>query len=248
MSDSAERTIRASDRRRREARQDGHCPHSPALVNGVQLLVVATLIHTLGEGLIVSLATFTKQSLMSATVELPAPEESFRRALDWGSNHLMSWFVALVAVAVFVNVAQLGGFRLLIHRVLPDFKRVDPGVGIGRLFSGQSFSTGIRALLTVLAVLGGLGLFWWTQLPKLIALTEFGKGQILVGIVRVSSTAAFLAATILVLFGAADYALSWWRFERGLMMTPDELKQDLRDTQGNPQTKTRRTEQARAIR
>jgi flagellar biosynthesis protein FlhB len=254
MSDSAERTIRASARRRREARQDGRSPQSSTLVNGVQLFVVAVLIYTLGESLLISLATFTKQSISTARADSLAPEESFRRAFDWGATHLLSWFAVLLIMAIVINVAQLGGLRLLVHRILPDFSRVNPMTGIGRLFAAQNVSAGIQSLLIVIAVLAGIGMFWWSQLPKLLALTEFEGGTIMLGIVRVASSATFLAATILVFFGAIDFALRWWRFERDLMMTPEELKQELRDTQGDPQTKARRanqqlrTEQTQAIR
>jgi flagellar biosynthetic protein FlhB len=214
----------------------------------VELLVVAALIYTLGEGLIVSLATFTKQSLTMARAESLAPEDSFRRALEWGSSHLLVWFAALIIMAILVNFAQLGGLRLLIQRIMPDFSRVNPTTGLGQLFSGRKVWEGMRSLLTVIAVLTAIGLFWWSQLPHLMSLTEFSEGLILIGIVRVSSIAALLVASILVLFGAVDFGLTWWRFERDLMMTPEELKQELRDTQGDPQTKTRRAEQARAIR
>jgi flagellar biosynthetic protein FlhB len=247
MSDSSERTIKASERRRREARQDGRSPQSAALVNGVQLLVVAALIYSLGEGLVISLAAFTKQSLANASVELKDPQDSLRKALDWSSNQLASWFAWILIVAIAVNVVQLGGLRLLVNRIMPDFNRVNPANGIGRLFAGQNVVAGMQSLAMVLIVLTSVALFWWSLLPKLVAMTALSEGTILIAIVRFSSSAALLVATILVLFGAIDFGFSWLKFERSLMMTPEEQRQELRDTQGSPQTKARRTEQARSI-
>jgi flagellar biosynthesis protein FlhB len=245
---SDERTIKASERRRKEAREDGRSPHSTAFVNGVQLLVIAFLVSVLGESLVASLASFTKQSLIGASLELAAPQDLFQRTLVWSSEHLATWLVAILLTAIVANVIQLGGLRLLIHRIMPDFGRVNPGSGLSRLFGGQNFTAGMQSLVMVVAVLSGIGLFWWSLLPKVLSLSAFNAGQILISIVRFGSTAALLLATILVVLGVMDFGLSWWKFERGLMMTPEELREELRDTQGNPQIKARRTEQARAVR
>src|ERR1051325_11407171 len=124
-------------------------------------------------------------------------------------------------------------FNTASEALSPDWNRVKPIEGFKRLFS-------VRMAAPTAISLAKLGV--------IIALTSSEVRSILndpiftnsVGVARI---AAFLAQTTLSIFlrvslallviAAADYGYQWWRTQRDLMMTKEELKEELKNTEGN---------------
>ena len=148
-----------------------------------------------------------------------------------------------------VAAATLGGllagglqsrFQTASEALSVDWTRLDPVAGLKRIFSLRS------------AVPAALGLL---KLSAVIALTY---GQVLsilhdpifYSTISVGRIAQFLAQTCfqivvrvcsaLVIIAALDYTWQWWRTSRDLMMTRNEVKEDSRNSEGNPQIKSAR--------
>ncbi len=131
-------------------------------------------------------------------------------------------------------------FNTASEALTPDWKRINPVEGFKRLFSMRS------AAPTAISI---------AKFAVIIALTYGEVRSILndpifttsVGVARM---AAFLAQTSIRIFvrvclallviAAADYGYQWWRTQRDLMMTKEELKEELKNTEGNPQIKAAR--------
>jgi flagellar biosynthetic protein FlhB len=135
-------------------------------------------------------------------------------------------------------VAQ-AGFHILPERLAPEFERISPAAGFGRVFSFHS------------AQRVGLGLLKAAVLVAVAIVVIRGRWGTVVGLDRGTieealasgwelclRLALYLAGT-LVVFGALDYAVQWRRLELALRMTKQELKDEVRREEGDPLIRAR---------
>ncbi len=140
------------------------------------------------------------------------------------------------------------GFNPRFELAMPNFKRLDPAGKLGQLFSPKQ--GGMSALLALLRV-GVVSLVAYAALkadfPGLARLTrtELPSGLQFIGhlMLRVC-VGSFLALAALSLL---DYGQSWWRLQRELMMTREELKEELRQQEGDPKIRARIRAKAREL-
>jgi flagellar biosynthesis protein FlhB len=131
-------------------------------------------------------------------------------------------------------------FNTASEALTPKWERLNPMEGLKRLFS---FRSAVPTLVSVvkLAVIIGLA---YSQIRNILS------DPIFTSAVNVARVAQFLAQSSLQIFwrvclsllaiAAADYGYQWWRTQRDLMMTKEELKEEMKNTEGNQQIKSAR--------
>lgn len=148
--------------------------------------------------------------------------------------------LALVMVlAVVLNVLQ-SGFLFLPGRLLPDFSRVNPLRGMTRLFSTGNavrLAFGVFKLGAIAAVA-----FYalYERRESLLAATALDLPQIATFAWDACLAIGIKLGVALAVLAVLDYGYQWWKHERDLKMTPQELREELRNTQGDPQILARR--------
>ncbi|MFP6762554.1 MAG: EscU/YscU/HrcU family type III secretion system export apparatus switch protein [Planctomycetaceae bacterium] len=239
--DSGERTIRPSQRRRREARQEGVVAYSRELCVAIQLLAGAGLLFLLGRSLVESLAGLLANQLQSAadsSAQDPAMPALVLAEVDrmsaWGFSSVLPWLVVIVLAAVMAGLSQ-AGFVLLPNRLVPQLSRLSPAGGLRRVFSGTHLAgTGLNLLrVSVLAVAAALFLSF--HLGMIVSLVRLPVGQAVWMIGVLLAELSLVLAVCSGVHGVADYAHRRWRHERNLRMTPEEFRQEMRDAQPDPQ-------------
>ena len=242
MVDASSRTEQPTQRRRREARRLGHVARSSELVRSGQLLVVAVLISTAGVSLVSSLATQMSHHLNQAHRTEPsigAITLLFRDCFEWAVSNVLPWSMALLVAAVSLNLIQMG-FLLRFGRVAPDISRMSPVRGLGRLFSVTSGARFGFSLTKMTVLLGTAGWFLWSKLPLLVNLSRAPLGGGFLAVVDAVAALGVLLASILIAIGIGDYFVQRWQFERSLRMTPEEIRREARETEGDPQLRRQR--------
>ena len=137
------------------------------------------------------------------------------------------------------NVVQQG-FLFTTAKLRPDLNKISPAAGFKRLFGIDGFIQFMRSVLKVLLV--GV-VAWWVLAPHahdLPALVTFGPLQLLN---YASGLARTLMMSVLVLLAAIaglDYIVQRQRFMARMKMTKEELKEDYRQSEGDPHIKARR--------
>jgi flagellar biosynthesis protein FlhB len=151
--------------------------------------------------------------------------------------------LAAAAAATFVALAQSGGLHLVALKVA--FDKLAPGAGLKRMFGGEAVVGAARATLafaTVAAVVIPLEAHVVTAAGALAAPVVLAQ---IAGEGALQACAGACAAGAL--FAAADYALAFRRWLRGLRMSFDELKRDAKEHDGDPQAKSRRKQFHRTL-
>jgi len=168
-----------------------------------------------------------------------------------GAALLFAKIVAPIVTAVLLAALLAGGlqsrFNTASEALTPNWERLNPAAGFGRIFSMRS------AAPTALAL---------TKLALIVTLTysavkEVLSDPIFYTSVNAARIAEFLAGSTfkiclrvgaaMALIAMADYGYQFWQTNRDLMMTKEELKEELKHTEGNPQIKSRQRRRRSAI-
>jgi len=131
-------------------------------------------------------------------------------------------------------------FQTASEALTPDWNRVNPVEGLQRVVSVRSLVPTLVAVVKFLFIIA----VTYSEVQRILTDPIFATS------VSVSRLAAFLADTCLrilfrvsvglVVIAAADYGYQWWRTQQDLMMTRDEVKDDMKNTEGNPRIKAAR--------
>ena len=149
-------------------------------------------------------------------------------------------FVICTMLAGLVAGAIQNRFQTASEVLTPNWNRVNPIEGFKRLFSNQSLVPTLIAMVKFAVVL----MLTCGEIRSIVL------DPIFTSAVSVGRLAEFLGQTglaillrvslALVVIAAADYGYQFWKTSRDLMMTKEELKEEAKQTEGNPQVKNAR--------
>jgi flagellar biosynthetic protein FlhB len=244
--DFGERTQRPTERRRREARARGDVARSVDLVAALVLLAAAASVWWLGPSLGTELAGMMRAALLTAPTEelteQTAALQLFRVATRLSAVALPILLV-IAAAAVVSNLLQTG-FLWVPAAVLPRFERLDPAAGFSRWWAVHSWVALFWSLAKLTALIGTLLIYLRTRLSSAGPLAEGSPAVLFNLTVRLMGEFAVVLSLALVVLAIIDYGYQFWRQERQLMMTIEEVRREQRETEGNPQLKRRQRELA----
>lgn len=254
MSQSADqdRTERATPKREREAREKGQIARSRELATAVLVAGGALLLLSQGESLVSDAARMLHEALQITPDDIDEPAD-LSRALGELLRAGLIIAAPLLALGFFGALAGpllLGGWNLSVEALKPQFSRLDPIAGLGRIFSTRAlFDLGLG--LVKVAVLGGIAAtVLWSQRDTLVSLSSLD----------VLSAIGALGGTVMRVFGwlalglaviaALDVPWQVYRHGKDLRMTKQEIKEEYKQAEGRPEVKgkIRQAQQALARR
>ncbi len=149
-------------------------------------------------------------------------------------------FLILVMLAgLLSNIVQIGGLRFSSHPLIPKFNKLNPLTGFGRIFSKNSLMELFKSLFKV-GIISVISYFviksHWKEIPPLMGL---GVGQILSFMGFVSLKIIFNVLLVMIFLSLIDYAFQKFTYLENLRMTKQEVKEERKETDGNPQIKQR---------
>ena len=236
-----ERTEEPTERRLQEARKKGQVPRSKELNTMLSLLLASIALLVFGG--------YISQNLMQISVEgFSIPRElAFDTAqLPFQFMYMVSQallalspFMAIMLVSVFAGPLLMGGWSFSLEAISFKLEKLDPIKGLARIVSLKSLVELTKALAKFVLLLGAAILVFFSidqQLLSLSSMTPKAAGleaaTILVQVLLILS-----ATTILIV--ALDVPFELWNHSKQLRMTKQEIKDEMKETDGNPQVKQR---------
>ncbi|MCL6515622.1 flagellar biosynthesis protein FlhB [Alicyclobacillus sp.] len=244
-----ERTERATPRRRQEVRRQGRIPHSPELSGAVALLAG-----------VLALVAFGAQ-VWNQAIDAMASGLSAAVPLDWTPKAVSAIFLGLaLRVAKMVlpvaGIALLAGMAaafaqvgpLFVPRLLvPDAGRVNPLAGIRRLWSARTLVEAAKSVAK-LTLVGAVAYAAAKGAAESVArLGGVDPAGVPGAIGREAGRLAVEIAAALAAIAALDWIWQRFSFERSIRMTRQEVKDEFRQQEGDPQIRQRIRQQARAL-
>jgi flagellar biosynthesis protein FlhB len=239
---AGEKTLEPTPHRRQQARREGHVAKSHDLGSAAMLLLGLGALVTLGGGLVGFMVEYCRSQLGGEpwlTADTDFVIGQWNATLWAVGRHVLPILGLLCLGAVAVNVLQVG-FLFLPQRLALDFARLDPLAGLRRIFSAAGavrLGFGVVKLLVISAVVCAA---LWGQGTKMLTLTALTPAGIAAEMVQILFWIGLKVGAALLVVALLDYAYQWWRHEQDLKMTPQELREELRNLEGNPQMTGRR--------
>jgi flagellar biosynthetic protein FlhB len=241
---SSNRTEQPTARRRSEAKRRGQVARSRDLNDALQLGAALMVLAYWGPSMVLGLGQIMSlgmSRLGDARHQGITSGEVSTLALQ-GIGQL-AWLVAPLALAAITATAAStqaqGGFNIATEALTIDFKRLNPAAGLKRLLPSQA---GVNLLKTLIAA-SIVGCVAWIAVQAVV--TEAPRHALLApeasGVSAWQNIFVFLkrAAITLLALASADFALQKYRMTQSLLMTKQEVKDDMKMVEGNPQIKAR---------
>jgi flagellar biosynthesis protein FlhB len=236
---SSDKSEQPTAKRKRDARRDGNLARSAEVVAWTQMLAAAFLLPAcLGLGTRSIRNVMLQVGVLVTRPDIDAGAALLGKALTGGMLAIAPLALGMVAIGLIGNFAQTG-FAFSGKALRPKFERISPAKGFKRLFSPHSAWEAGKAALK-LAVLTAVA---WPGVAQLGAALGAGgripSGQVLAAVVRSRFIVAEATAVAGLVLAALDYAFQRRRVRKGLMMTRQEVKDEFRQSEGDPFIKSR---------
>jgi len=248
--DLGERTEAPSARKLSQARQRGNIAKSQELSSAVDLFAAVLLVAYFGDSFLDGMGSMLRASLGGTAPGSGPTVEGLDQLLVWsfsrGARAAAPIAACVVAVIYAVQLAQVR-WLFTLEPLQPKLDKLNPLTGLTRLFGRRNLvKTGLGAvkmiiLATVAAGVASRRAPELVALPVLDVLPAFRRlGEILFEV------AGWMLLAMLVL-GAADYLYQRWQHTEDLKMTKQEVKDERKSGEGDPEVKGRRIRMARQM-
>ncbi|MBA3313074.1 MAG: flagellar biosynthesis protein FlhB [Planctomycetota bacterium] len=243
-----DRTEDPTERRRAEAREQGNVAKSSDLTAAALMLAAAAAVLALAPPMSQQLAELTVAAFSSVSLSLDQG-----RALQLGSGYIIGLGEAVLPVLLLAGLVSLGSNLMQVgvlfspEALQPKFSRISPLAGVKRILSIRAVaklgvSLGKLAILTSITSL----LIGWA-LPEFLLLTGSAPGVVAVMIHESSARLAFSLAAALLVLALLDFSFQKWKHEQELRMTKQEVRDEMKNMEGDPHIRHRRREAHRKL-
>lgn len=237
-----EKTLDPTTHRRQQAREQGHVARSQDVGSVILLLGSCGLLLWLGRPLVDFLGRLMVRQLGGEAwlaADIPFVMRAWHETMSSLSVALLPLLGLMLVLVVLGNVVQVG-WLFLPAKATPDFSRVDPLAGVGRLFSLANLSRLGFGLLKLVVVAGVACFSLAAERDKILHCGQLPLPDLAAFMAEITISTVLKIGIALAVLAGLDYAYQRLRHERDLRMSPQELRAEMRNTQGDPQTASRR--------
>jgi flagellar biosynthetic protein FlhB len=239
---SGDKTHDPTPHRRQQAREQGQTAFSQDLGSAVLLIVGAGMLLYWGRDLAETSARLLRQQLQ---LPLDGPLETgdvvlqLRQQMRSLASVLLPLLLALLGAAIGSSVMQTG-FLFLTDKLRPDPSRLSPLAGIQRILSLQGamrLSFGMFKVVIV-ALVGGAVIY--QSWDEVVYAGSLSLPELAGMVAHLTITTALWVGVALFLLALFDYSFQRWKHEQDLKMTHQEIREEMKNLQGDPQIIARR--------
>lgn len=235
---SSEKTEKPTEQRKKQARQEGQVPSTPDFGAWSGILLASFLIP-----MVVRSLMERTQKIMETVAQIiqdPTEEQALAllRTAAWDAVVAAAPLcVGLLLVSIATSAAQ-NGMRPASKQLMPKFSRLNPVSGFKRAFGGQAAWEATKTLLKTIAV----GIVLYITIKDLVPLLLTSGsipfktlletvGDAVLAIIRTAGVAGLVMA-------GADYGMARRRVGKQTRMSKEEVKEENKRTEGDPQLKS----------
>jgi flagellar biosynthetic protein FlhB len=236
-----EKTEEATPRRLEKAREDGQAPRSRELTTTIILLLGTGGLVIFGSQIASSMMAIMRYNLEFTSAQLL--DEQFLIAhlsssVSSAGDAILP-LLLLLTIAALVGPIALGGWLFSTKAMAPKFSRMDPVKGIGRMFSANALVELLKALAKFL-VLSIIAIILLLGMQHQIFMLGNGDVASSVGAaIDMLAWAMIYVSAGMILIAAVDVPWQLFDHNKKLKMSLQEVKDEMKDTEGKPEVKGR---------
>ena len=242
-----DRTEPASQKRLDDAREQGQVARSPELTSLAVLAAALGGLWFYGGNAAQGLAQLTKQGLTLDSAFIRDSGAMSGRLYDFTVQALLIGAPLLIVTVIAALVAPLAvsGWSFSTSALLPKFSRVSPVQGFSRMFSLRGLAELGKALLKATLVGAIAALVLWQAKDGMLALAGQPFEAALPTLGRMVMVNVVAIAAVMVVIAGVDVPLQLWQHAKGLRMTKEEVKREMKESEGDPHIKAAIRQQQR---
>jgi flagellar biosynthetic protein FlhB len=236
---SGQQTEQATPQRKKKAREKGDGVRSRELLSAMAMLGGVLMLGATAHGFSGSWGKVYIESLRSAGVGDVSGErawnEAIRKMIQPALLPVGLVLTASFGCALMTGVAQTGGVQMHPNMLEPKFERLNPAANLKNLFSLRQAMRLVKSLIpaTVMLALG------WSALKSMLLSMPAMSLARLPETFSSSYGLALDAAWVMLVWSAIDYAVEWRSWNERLKMSKQEVREELKESMGNPEIKGR---------
>lgn len=236
-----ERTEQPTEKRLSEAREKGQIARSKELATALVLIGSAVALMLVGQQLATAIALVMKTSFSLDRAEVFDPHLMFHGI---GSMLLilvkpMAWIMVIILIAGLIGNTLLGGVAFSWQAAAPKFNRLSPLSGFKRMFGIQAVVELAKGIAKVIVIALAV---WWIFKAKFDTMMNLSMQTLpgsIANALHLLQWLFFLMTLSLLLIAAIDVPFQRWNHIKQLKMTKQEIKDEHKNTEGNPEIKGR---------
>ena len=244
---SEEKQLDPTERRLERAREEGQFAQSRDLTTFLILVLFAGCLLGLGGSLMKGLVLLVQQGLTFGN-----SQDWQEHLAEWASGPLMNtlmwvlaiviplWLASAIAPLAMVKFQPVWAFKL-------NLGRLDPIEGLGRLVSTQTLTEVFKNILKVIIVFGVAVVYIFGLVGQISVLSRQDVNQALSNSLDLIKTGLLLLLLPVLVVAAVDVIIQWFNFSKRMKMSQEELKQEMKESEGSPELKNRLRQRQRQI-
>ncbi|MCM2369923.1 EscU/YscU/HrcU family type III secretion system export apparatus switch protein [Aporhodopirellula aestuarii] len=239
----------ATERKRRQAREKGDVPKSQDLTSASLLLAALGAMYVAGGKTCAIMAGGIESALSNSRLIAYTPQEASSELLRLSTRLAIATapiLLLMFAGAIAINVTQ-AGLILSPEKLMPKLSNISPLSGAKRILSVR----GLMRLLFGMVKVGLIGTVAYYALrshrDSVVAMASMSVPQIASTMFHTLLGVCLWIGSGLFILALLEWAFQKWKSEQDMMMTDQELRDEMKDTEGDPQVAARRRQVARQL-
>ena len=240
-----EKTEQPTSKKIEDARKEGQVAKSQELGNAVSLIALFLILKIAGTSMgenFVSIFQMVYDAIPNFTkmVSGEIPKRDYAQIMSTVMLRmvimLLPVFIIGVVSGVAVNILQVR-WHPTTKPLQPKFDKLNPANGFKRLFSKEKLMDLLKAIIKIVLIFYVVWSYMKGKAGMLLLLYDYPMTE---AVALVSSTVIDLGlrvSFIYLIFGLADFGYQKWKFRQDMMMTKQEVKDEWKNSEGDPQVK-----------
>ena len=240
--DSAQdKTEEPTDKKRSDAREKGNVAKSTEINSVLVLFAVLLLFQITGKWMWELMVDGCMRSFAMISHPQMSTSDFLKYFIDMSTITMLAILpviLGIMVVGVLANVLQVG-FLMSSQALMPKFERISPAAGFKRLFGMRSLVELAKNILKIVIIASVVVVTIQGEMDNLLRTSDVDMVSASLYLLRLCFLIIFRIALVLIFLAILDYAYQKFDFEKKLKMTQQEIKEERKSMDGDPQIKAR---------
>jgi flagellar biosynthetic protein FlhB len=239
---SGEKTEKASPKKKKDAREKGEVHKSADLASALMIFILFGALKTGYDGFAQSMEAFMATMLSpniaerARDVTAASMVSTYRDVLFTVLPIILPLMLVAMVSGTIVHLVQVGPM-FVPGKLKPDFSKINPFNGIKRIFSTSTLVELTKSIVKIVILAWIIYQYFVSGLKTYAQMIYVDVGHAFSQIMSACFSMGVMIGLALIAFAAVDVLYQWWKFEKDLRMTKQEVKEENKQTEGDPQIK-----------
>lgn len=244
-----DKTESATPRKLNKAKKEGQVPRSREVTLATTLITITAVLSIFGNSIFQNLKNMFAvffQSYLTTNLTEEKLSNIFKFAIVNGGKNVLIFVLPIMIAGIIGNLLQTG-FMFISEGLKPNFGKLNPVQGFKRMFSITTFVGVLKDILVVIVV-GFVGYqFFMNNYSDIVNMNNLIINYIPSNYLSYVTDVFKKISMIMIVIAAADFAFQKYKFNKDMKMTKQEVKDEFKQDEGDPEIKGKRKQKMKEI-